>query len=75
MIVNPTTTTARDISATAAERVWREAHAAVGEQDAAGLSPNVEFEVAYVQTDAEAARTIQRHLANLRSVLGSWAAL
>ena len=66
VIVNPTTTTARDISATAAERVWREACAAAQDESAAGMPSSVEFEVSYVQTGAEAAQAVQRRLLQLR---------
>lgn len=66
VIVNPTTTTARDISAAAAERVWREACAASPEGPAEGLPSGMEFEISYFQSAAEAARAIQRRLGQLR---------
>ncbi len=61
---------ARDATAAAAERYWRDAHAPGGTAEPADGSaaepPTVAFEVAYVQTMEDAHRALQAALAALR---------
>ncbi len=64
----------REVSVPATERHWREAHVsgpAAPDEGAGGASqpieiPEVEFEIAYVRTTAEAARAVQNALLQLR---------
>lgn len=78
MVVNPAAGAgSREVSVPAAERHWHEAHvsgpAAPDAEDGGGSSqqqpvsvPEVDFDIAYVRTAAEAARAVQNALLQLR---------
>lgn len=78
MVVNPAAGGgSREVSIPAAERHWREAHVsgpAAPDVEGQTLSqpppdiPEVEFDVTYVRTAAEAAREVQNALLQLRWV-------
>lgn len=75
MVVNPVERGAREVTPSAAESAWREAHTSGAAAPAGGdpsqptlaaRVPEVAFEVAYVQTVEEAARAVQSALLDLR---------
>ena len=78
VVVNPAAGTgSREVSVPAAERHWHEAHvsgpAAPDAEDGGGSQqrpaaavPEVEFDIAYVRTAAEAVRAVQNALLQLR---------
>ncbi len=61
VVVNPAASTAHDVSGGLAERAWRDVHAASDVE-----APPVEFEVAFEQSLADGARTVQRSIQTFR---------
>jgi D-alanyl-D-alanine dipeptidase len=72
VVVNPAERGSREVSHPMADRAWREAHttgAAAQTEDGvspADAVPDVEFDIVYVHSAAEAGRAIQNALLQLR---------
>ena len=71
-MVSPAASAAKEVSSSTAERSWREAAEAAVAAESAGSSqpargaPQLQFDVAYVQSNAEACKAIHRALTELR---------
>ena len=61
MIVNPVSSSAHDVSASLAERAWRDVHSGSNVD-----LPPVAFEVVYEQNMADGARVLSRAINHLR---------
>ena len=70
MVVNPSGTAAKEVTNAAAEKHWSDAAAQVlveADSSQATKEPaQLEFDIAYVQTNADACKAIHRALSNLR---------
>ncbi len=76
-MVSPAASAAKEVTASSAEKSWREAatQAAAAAESAGSSRPprgsaQLQFEVVYVPTTADACKAVQRALTELRSVSG-----
>ncbi len=76
-MVSPAASAAKEVTASSAEKSWREAAtqaAAAAESSGSSqppqASPQLQFEVVYVPSTADACKAVQRALTELRSVSG-----
>ena len=74
IMVSPAASAAKEVTASAAEKSWREAvtqAAAAAESAESSQAPRgpaqLQFEVVYVQSNAEACKAVHRALTELRS--------
>lgn len=72
-MVNPSGTAVKEVFASAAEKHWKDASAQVAEEATSSQTSKeptqLEFDITYVQTDADACKAVHRALSNLRSAL------
>ena len=70
MVVNPSASAAKEVSSAAAEKHWRDAASQLAEETGPSQSQQdlseLQFDVTYVQTNADACKAIHRALSNLR---------
>ncbi len=76
-MVSPAASAAKEVTASSAEKSWREAAAqaaaaaeSAGSSQPAQGSAQLQFEVLYVPSTADACKAVQRALTELRSVSG-----
>ena len=76
-MVSPAASAAKEVTASSAEKSWREAatQAAAAAESAGSSQPpqsstQLQFEVVYVPSTADACKAVQRALTELRSVSG-----
>jgi hypothetical protein len=74
-MVSPAASAAKEVTASSAEKSWREAATQAAAESAGSSQPpqgstQLQFEVVYVPSTADACKAVQRALTELRSVSG-----
>lgn len=75
-MVNPSGTAVKEVSPSAAEKHWKDTSAQVAEEAGSSQSSKepaqLEFDITYVQTNADACKALHRALSDLRSAVEHW---